>query len=164
MRTLFEQMPQAGFTLFADSAQAIYDFGLLDNDALTTSLEMLNVFECRELPSAVQIHRLNNYYRSSDPSLVELCTSAWSSLVDGEHEAARGMLDSVLAQALSGGSLAALTWPTPDHGQSRAVVCPNNGQVLLSASRSILAGEAVVIARGERDWAHPAWVGRLLFG
>jgi hypothetical protein len=35
---------------------------------------------------------------------------------------------------------------------------------LLAASRSILAGEAVVIARGERDWAHPAWVGRLLFG
>jgi hypothetical protein len=164
MRTLFEQMPQAGFTVFADSAQAIYDFGLLDNDALTTSLEMLNVFECRELPSAVQIHRLKNYYRSSDPNLVELCTSAWSSLVDGEHEAARVMLDSVLAQALAGGSLAALTWPTPDHGQSRAVVCPNNGQVLLSASRSILAGEAVVIARGERDWAHPAWVGRLLFG
>jgi DNA helicase-2/ATP-dependent DNA helicase PcrA len=44
MRTLFDQMPQAGFTIFADSAQAIYDFGLLDDDSLTTSLEMLNIF------------------------------------------------------------------------------------------------------------------------
>ncbi len=164
MTTLFGQMPQAGFTVFADSAQAIYDFSLLDNDALTTSLEMLNVFECRELPTVVVIHRLNNYYRSSDPSLVELCTVPWASLVDGEHEAAKAGLDSALAQSQAGGSLAALSWPTPDRGQSRAVVCPNNGQVLLSASRSILAGEAVVIARGERDWAHPAWVGRLLFG
>ena len=164
MRTLFNVMPQAGFTVFADSAQAIYDFGLLDDDALTTSLEMLNVFEGREVPSAVRVHRLSNYYRSSDPNLVELCTVPWASLVDGEHDAAKVGLDAALAQCQAGGALAALAWPTPDRGQSRAVVCPNNGQVLLSASRSILAGEAVVIARGERDWAPPAWAGRLLFG
>ncbi|KGA14426.1 hypothetical protein GM51_17270 [freshwater metagenome] len=161
---LLDQMPQAGFTVFADSAQAIYDFGLLDNDGLTTSREMLQVFECRELPTPVQVLRLTKYYRSSDPALVELCSVPWAALVDGEPDLAKIGLDSSLALSLSGGSLAALSWPTPDRGQSRAVVCPNNGQVLLAASRSILAGEDVVIARGERDWAHPAWVGRLLLG
>lgn len=164
MLTLFNQMPQSGFTVFADSAQAIYDFGLLDEDGLTTSREMLNVFECRELPSAVFTHRLLKYYRSSDPALVELCTVPWSNLVDQAHDAAKAGLDSALGKSQSGGSLEALVWPGTDRGQSRAVICPNNGQVLLAASRSILGGKNVVIARGERDWAHPAWVGRLLFG
>lgn len=161
---LFKQMPQAGFTLFADSAQAIYDFSLLDDDSQTTSREMLNVFECREEPTHVQSHRLQNYYRSSDPALIEICSAPWADLVDEEHGKAQIGLDAALAKSLPGGSLAELAWPTPDHGQTRAVVCPNNGQVLLAASRSIQKGENVIIARGIRDWAHPAWVGRLLFG
>jgi DNA helicase-2/ATP-dependent DNA helicase PcrA len=162
--TLFKQMPQAGFTIFADSAQAIYDFNLLDQDALTTSQEMLNVFECRTEPSEVQIHRLQNYYRSSDPELIELCSIPWVSLIDYQYEKAKVGLDAALNRSKSCGSLAKLNWPTLDSGQTRAVVCPNNGQVLISASRAILAGENVVIAKGERDWAHPAWVGGLLFG
>ncbi len=164
LMTLFAQMPQAGFTVFADSAQAIYDFGLGEQPGLTTSREMLNVFECRDEPSVVRTCRLSRYYRSSDQALVELCSAPWAALVDEEYAKAKAGLDSALLKAPASGTLAGLLWPTPDRGQSRAVVCPNNGQVLLAASRSILAGDDVVIARGERDWAHPAWLGRLLLG
>ena len=164
MMTLFNQMPQAGFTIFADSAQAIYDFSLLDDDSATTSRELLMVFECRESPAPVQTHRLTQYYRSSDATLVRLCTETWGYLVDEDFEKAKSSLDSVLAACKSAGSLDDIKWPTPSAGQTRAVICPNNGQVLLAASRRMAKGEDVRIARGERDWAHPAWLGQLLFG
>ena len=164
MLMLLNQMPHAGFTFFADSAQAIYDFGLIDDSALTMSREMLNVFECRTQPTDCRVTHLVNYYRSSDPELVELCTDPWATLIDEDYDVAKMKLDALLTKVSRGGSIEKLLWPTQSKGQSRAVIFPNNGQVLLAASRSIRAGENIAIARGERDWAHPAWVGRLLFG
>ena len=161
---LFTQMPQAGFTVFADSAQAIYDFSLLGDDSQTNSFEMLNVFSCREEPELTKEIHLNNYYRSSDPELIELCKTPWKSLVDQDHKNASSELDNCLVKILEGGTLNNIKWPTPDGGQSRAVICYSNGQVLLAASRSIQAGENVVIARGGRDWAHSYWVGSIFLG
>jgi len=161
---LLTQMPQAGFTIFADSAQSIYDFSLLGDDSQTYSLDMFNVFLCREEPEPTREIHLNNYYRSSDPELIELCQKPWKSLVEQNHKNAESELNHCLSKVSEGGTLNHINWPTRDEGQSRAVICYSNGQVLLAASRSIQAGENVVIARGGRDWAHPYWIGSIFLG
>jgi DNA helicase-2/ATP-dependent DNA helicase PcrA len=161
---LLDRMPHAGFTVFADSAQAIYDFSLLGDDSQTNSFEMLNVFLCRDQPEPTREIQLNNYYRSSDPELIELCQKPWKSLVEQNHKKAESELNVCLSNVSDGGTLNNIKWPTEDKGQTRAVICYSNGQVLLAASRAIQAGENVVVARGGRDWAHPYWIGSLFLG
>ncbi len=160
---LMKALPDAGFTVFADSAQAIYDFAIEDDPTQMHSIEWLNVLEERNTPTECVVHRLQNYYRSSVPEIIRFCRGPWSKLVEQQHEEAGSEIGAMVQSLPSAGSLDALTWP-PALGRTRLVVCPNNGQVLYAASRCMGLGGKVKVSRGETDWAHPAWLGRLLIG
>lgn len=160
---LMMALPEAGFTVFADSAQAIYDFSIEDDPTQMRSEEWLNVLADRALPTPCAVHRLMHYYRSSVPEIANFCRQPWAKLVERQHDEAGSQIDAMVRSLPSAGSLDRLTWP-PAPGRSRLVVCPNNGQVLYAASRCMAAGVHVRVERGETDWAHPAWIGRLLIG
>lgn len=170
LMALWEAMPDAGFTIFADQAQAIYDFCLVEQDGgppvtdSTKSREMLRCFQARVLPKPVETTRLVNYYRSSDEALRELCTAIWAQLSDGEHKAAKVAIDSALVGLMAKGTLADVAWAPNRAAKTRAVLCPQNGQALYAATESFKAGNKVRMQRSERQGEAPAWIGRLLLG
>ena len=169
LTALWENMPQAGFTIFADKAQAIYDFCLVSKEGeppvtdTTQSIEMLNCFLTREVPNPVQEVRLLRYYRSSDSNQQELCTSVWTKLADAQHTDAKAAIDELLGRFMPKGPLDDIAW-APGRGKTRAVLCPQNGQALYAATQAHKQGKRVRLQRSDRLGETPAWVGRLLLG
>lgn len=170
LMALWEFMADAGFTVFADQAQAIYDFCLVRQEHgpaikdTTTSREMLRCFMARARPRAAESIRLVNYYRSSDASLRALCTEVWTQLSDEQYAQAKSAIDSSLVGLMAKGTLADVTWGPNRSGKTRAVLCPQNGQALYAATEAFKAGARVRIQRSERHGEPPVWVGRLLLG
>lgn len=166
---LWTAMPSAGFTVFADQAQAIYDFCLMDSPDgqhvadKTTSREMLECYLARDLPTQCQAVRLLNYYRSSDESLKSLCTEVWTNLSDQQHEVAKSTVDVMLRRLVPKPSLSDLGL-RPHVAQSRAVLCPQNGQALYAATEAHKVGLRVRIQRRDNQGEAPAWLGRILLG
>lgn len=129
----------------------------------TTSREMLECYLARDFPKQSQTIRLLNYYRSSDESLRSLCTDVWTNLSDQEHEVAKSSVDVMLRRLVPKPSLSDLGL-RPHVTQSRAVLCPQNGQALYAATEAHKAGLRVRIQRRDNQGEAPAWLGQILLG
>lgn len=170
LMALWEFIPDAGFTVFADQAQAIYDFCLVEEKGrppvtdVTTSREMLSCFMARVSPKPAEGIRLVSYYRSSDASLRALCTEVWSQLSDERYDDAKVSIDASLVGLMAKGVLSDVAWGPNKSGKTRAVLCPQNGQALYAATEAFKAGARVRMQRSERQGEPPPWVGLILLG
>jgi DNA helicase-2/ATP-dependent DNA helicase PcrA len=156
----------AGFTVFADVAQSIYDFQIeegAEDEGGMGSLQMINLVESLGARSI----RLENYYRSEVPAIKDICRIPWVLLLENEQRVEA--FNDLLARLKALPSIGALN---PEiriqelTGKTKALLCRTNYQVIATAAalRKKNPSTKFTISRSERIPKRPHWIAKLLFG
>lgn len=168
---LRRKSPTAGFTIFADFAQSIYDFQLnlngddevADEEAGMTSQQMIKALDSIGVNSI----KLDNYYRSNIPYIKDICRIPWVLLLDDDKkllafdDLLKRMQNLTTIGGLSSGiDIKKLT------GNTKAILCRTNYQVIAISSllRENNPSIKLTISRSNRTPQRPYWISKILFG
>jgi AAA domain len=155
-------MNTSGFTIFADSAQSIYDFQIEENNGMKSD-QMIKVIET----FGANTIRLENYYRSDVQSIKDICRISWAELLkEGNKLNAFTDLLTRLKSLKSIGGLWVGIRTQELTGNTKAILCRTNYQLLAIAAmlRERNPSLNFIISRRERSPQRPYWISKLLFG
>lgn len=152
----------SGFTIFADSAQSIYDFQIKEENGMTSD-EMINYMDAY---GANQI-RLENYYRSEVGHIKDICRKSWAILLQEDNKL--NAFNDLYTRLKSLNSIGGLWSGIRTHeltGKTKAILCRTNYHLISIAAilRERNPSLDFKISRRERSPQRPYWISRLLFG
>jgi DNA helicase-2/ATP-dependent DNA helicase PcrA len=152
-----------GFTVFADSAQGIYDFQLEEGPSKTTSADLLAGIR-KQFPDTGNSLQLTKNFRVGGNERLDKIASKGRSLLLKSPVEARQFLLAEFASLPSQGETDSPQIDPALRSRSTCVVCRTNGQVLQIAGELNRKYIPFRIARGRNESVPPAWLGTVLLG
>ena len=152
----------SGFTIFADSAQSIYDFQIKENNGMKSD-QMIKVIET----FGAKTIRLENYYRSEVAHIKDICRTSWALLLqeDNKLNAFNDLLSRLKSLNSIGGLWSGIRTQEMT-GKTKAILCRTNCHLITIAAllRERNPSLNFTISRRERSPQRPYWISKLLFG
>jgi len=152
-----------GFTLFGDSAQAIYDFTIENGPSETTSGDLIQSIRS-SFTDLDDRHRFTKNHRVAGNACLETIAQKGRALLLESPEKAREFLEHEFASLGGHGTTQNPTIHSSLLNGSTCVVCRTNGQVFRLAGQLLEKGIPFELARDKSEFLPPAWLGRVFLG